>query len=295
MGQIVLQSAKISFSGGSYMVEHFLTFYNVLMHHVSNLATVYLPRMAHALLIILIGWLVAALGRKVLQLGLRALGVDVFLGKLGIDRLIAQGKITRKPSQIVGALFYGLTWFVTILMALDVLGLETASLLLENLVGYLPRLITALIMLGLGLYAVDFVMDLLRDLYIPSRPSLTSTIMPVIRWGLTLLVLLAVTEHLGIARSLITMILTVTLGGLALTLVLAFGIGGIDMAKSILAGHALRMHLKVGDTILWNEDEVRIRRIALSASELEKDGEILVIPNMILAKGALSIRPSLSQ
>ena len=272
------------------MVEHFLTFYNVLMYHVSNLATVYLPRMAHALVIILIGWLVAAIGRKVLQLGLRALGVDVFLGKLGIDRLIAQGKITRKPSQIVGALFYGLTWFVAILMALDVLGLETASLLLENLMGYLPRLVTALIMLGLGLYAVDFVMDLLRDLYIPSRPSLTSTIMTATRWGLTLLVLLAVTEHLGIARSLITMILTVTLGGLALTLVLAFGIGGIDIARSILAGHSLRMHLKVGDIILWNEHEMKIRRIALSASELEKDGEILIIPNMILAKEALSIK-----
>lgn len=267
------------------MTEQFVTFYGVLMNHVSNLATTYLPRLAHALLITIIGWLVATLGRKIVQMALRAIGLDVFLGRLGIDRLIAQGKITRKPSQLVGALFYGLAWFVAILMALDVLGLETASLLLENLVGYLPRLITALIMLVLGLYAVDFVIDLLRDLYIPSRPSLTPTVMAVTRWGLTLLVLLAVAEHLGIARSLITMILTVTLGSLALTLVLAFGIGGIDMAKDILAGYALRMHFKVGDSILWQGEEMEIQRMALTASELIKDEEILIIPNRALAQG----------
>jgi hypothetical protein len=267
------------------MTEQFVTFYSVLMNHVSNLATTYLPRLAHALLITIIGWLVATLGRKIVQMALRAIGLDVFLGRLGIDRLIAQGKITRKPSQLVGALFYGLAWFVAILMALDVLGLETASLLLENLVGYLPRLITALIMLVLGLYAVDFVIDLLRDLYIPSRPSLTPTVMAVTRWGLTLLVLLAVAEHLGIARSLITMILTVTLGSLALTLVLAFGIGGIDMAKDILAGYALRMHFKVGDSILWQGEEMEIQRMALTASELIKDEEILIIPNRALAQG----------
>jgi hypothetical protein len=267
------------------MTEQFVTFYGVLMNHVSNLATTYLPRLAHALLITIIGWLVATIGRKIVQMALRAIGLDVFLGRLGIDRLIAQGKITRKPSQLVGALFYGLAWFVAILMALDVLGLETASLLLENLVGYLPRLITALIMLVLGLYAVDFVIDLLRDLYIPSRPSLTPTVMAVTRWGLTLLVLLAVAEHLGIARSLITMILTVTLGSLALTLVLAFGIGGIDMAKDILAGYALRMHFKVGDSILWQGEEMEIQRMALTASELIKDEEILIIPNRALAQG----------
>ncbi|NMB45931.1 MAG: hypothetical protein GX998_05900 [Firmicutes bacterium] len=272
------------------MTEQFLTFYGVLMNHISNLATIYLPRMVHALLIIFIGWLVAALGRKLLQLGLRALGVDVFLGRLGIDRLIAQGKISRKPSQLVGTLFYGLAWFVAILMALDVLGLETASLLLENLAGYLPRLITSLIMLGLGLYAVDFVIDLLRDLYIPSRPSLTPAIMTVTRWGLTLLVLLAVAEHLGIARSLITMILTVTLGGLALTLVLAFGIGGIDMTRNILAGYALRMHIKVGDTIIWEEEKMQLQRIALTASELKKGGETLMVPNVMLASKVVSIK-----
>ncbi len=274
------------------MMGQFLAFYSALVGHISNLVLDYLPRIGHGLLIIAIGWLVAALGRKFVQIVLRAVGIDVFLGRLGMDRLMEQGKISRKPSQLVGVLFYGLAWFVAILMALDVLGLETASLLLENLVGYLPRMITSLIMLGLGLYAVDFTTDLLKEIYFPNRPSLTPTIVAITRWGLTLLVMLAVTEHLGIARSLITLMLTTALGGVALTLVLAFGIGGIDSAKNILAGHSLRTHLKKGAYIVWDGERMRVERIALTATELDKQGEVLLVPNSVLISNVLHVPAS---
>lgn len=271
------------------MLNQLTAFYEVLLSHVSNLAIQYIPRFGHGILILAIGWLVAALGRKILQVLLRAIGIDVFLGKLGIDKLIEQGKISRKPSQLIAMLFYGLAWFVSILMALDVLGLETASLLLENLVSYLPKVITSLIMLGLGLYAVDFVVDLLRDIYFPSRPSLAPTVVAITRWGLTLLVIFAVTEYLGIAKSLITLLLTASLGGAALTLVLAFGIGGIEMAKDILAGYSLRRHLKVGDAIHSNDEKLQIRRIALTATELEKGDEVVLISNSVLIGDRLCV------
>ena len=271
------------------MVRQFQAFYTALASQISSLAFEYIPRIGHGLIIIIMGWLVAALGRKIVQIALRAVGIDVFLGRLGVSRLLEQGKITRKPSQLAGALFYGLTWFLAVLMALDVLGLETASLLLENLVSYLPRLITSLIMLGLGLYAVDFITDLLKEIYLPNRPSLTPTIVAITRWGLTLLVVLAVMEHLGIARSLVTLVLATALGGTALTLVLAFGIGGIDTAKNMLAGHSLRRHITRGDYILWNGEKMQVLRISLTVAELDRQGEILLVPNALLLSDVLRL------
>ena len=264
------------------MMGQFQLFYNALIGQISDLAFEYVPRIGHGIIIILIGALVAAVGRKLVRIALRAVGLDVFLGRLGMNRLIAQGKISRKPSQLAGTLFYGLTWFMAVLMALDVLGLETASLLLENLVSYLPRLITSLIMLGLGLYAVDFITDLLKEIYLPNRPSLTPAIAAVTRWGLTLLIVLAVMEHLGIAESLVTVILTTALGGIALTLVLAFGIGGIDWAKNLLAGYTLKRHAGKGTHVLWQEEKLQIRQIGLTSTELEGTDGILLIPNGLL-------------
>lgn len=271
------------------MVRLFQSFYMALGNYISNLAFEYMPRIGHGLMIIIIGWFVAAFGRKVVQVILRAIGIDVFLGRLGVNRLMEQGKISRKPSQLAGALFYGLTWFIAILMALNVLGLMTASLLLENLVSYLPRLITSLIMLGLGLYAIDFITDLLKEIYLPNRPSLTPTLVAITRWGLTLLVVLAVMEHLGIARSLITLILTTALGGITLTLVLAFGIGGIESAKDVLAGYSLRRHIANGTHILWDGDKTQILRIALTVTELNKEDDILLVPNAFLLSSVLQL------
>ncbi|NMB23962.1 MAG: hypothetical protein GX986_00345 [Firmicutes bacterium] len=271
------------------MVRQFQAFYTALASQISSLAFEYIPRIGHGLIIIIMGWLAATLGRKIVQIALRAVGIDVFLGRLGVSRLLEQGKITRKPSQLAGALFYGLTWFLAVLMALDVLGLETASLLLENLVSYLPRLITSLIMLGLGLYAVDFITDLLKEIYLPNRPSLTPTIVAITRWGLTLLVVLAVMEHLGIARSLVTLVLATALGGTALTLVLAFGVGGIDTAKNMLAGHSLRRHITRGDYILWNGEKMQVLRISLTVAELDRQGEILLVPNALLLSDVLRL------
>ncbi|NLK08062.1 MAG: hypothetical protein GX316_05110 [Firmicutes bacterium] len=271
------------------MVGHFQVFYRALTDQIAGLLAAYLPRIGHGVIIIIIGAIVAAFGRKLIQFVLRLLGVDVFLGRLGVDRLLEQEKISRKPSQLVGALFFGLAWFMAVLMALDVLGLETASLLLENLVGYLPRLITSLVMLGLGLYAVDFITDLLKELYLPNRPSLTPTIVAFTRWGLTLLVVLAVMEHLGIAKSLVTLILSTALGGTALTLVLAFGLGGIDWAKNVLAGHTLKRHTQKGRYILWQAEKLQIQKIGLTATELQRQNsdEILLIANTMLLADVL--------
>ncbi len=238
---------------------------------LENFRSVFLPRLVIAGGVILVGWLAAAVIRKFVQFGLRSLGVDVLFGKLGADRLMSAGRIKRRPSQMVGSLSYGLVALAAILAALDVLGMTAASAMLSDLMAFLPRLGVALIMLGLGVYLVEFAVSFIEDIDFPKQTPIGPILVWCVRLTLLSLVLLAAAEHLGVAVSFLVIGFAAVFGGLALTLVAAFGLGGRECAHELLSGMMLRRHIRTGDQMWWRETWVTVRNLGLFAAELETE------------------------
>lgn len=262
-----------------------------LQEMAATMATTLLPRVGNGAIVLLFGWLVASIARKLTVLGLRAVGADVFFGRLGGDRLMNEGRIRRKPSQIGGLLAYGFVWVTAILATLDVLGLDAASTLLNDLLAYLPRLVVALVMLGVGAYLVDFVVGIAQDLSILRQQSWAPLVTWSIRTGLMLLVLIAVADQLGVATSFLMIGFAATAGGLALTVVVAFGWGGRELVCRYLAGVALRRHLQCGDSIQFAGQTARIECVGLFATELSvAEGVLVVDSNLLLTEGVIKIK-----
>lgn len=269
-------------------------FFANLQSMLTGFRGVLLPRLVIAASVILVGWLAAAVVRKLVQLGLRSIGVDVLFSRISAGRWMSAGRIKRRPSQMVGSLSYGIVLLAAALAALDVLGMAAASAMLSDLLAFLPRLAAALVMLGLGIYLVEFAVGFIEDIEFPKQSAIGPLLVWVVRLTLLSLVVLAAAEHLGIAVSFLVIGFAAVFGGLALTLVASFGLGGRDYAQDLLSGIVLRRHIGVGDTIQWLDTWVTVQRLGLFAVDLDTaQAARQVVRNSVLYEhGPLLVAPA---
>ena len=136
-----------------------------LQDFLKNLLTVIVamvPRIAGAILALIIGWAAGrALGKGVSKL-LDKIGVDDALRKTLLGRALERSGIT-----CVGFFDLIVRWFVyliAIFAAVDILQIEVLSKYMNMVVAYLPNFIAGIIIFIGGFIIVDYVADLLKAL-----------------------------------------------------------------------------------------------------------------------------------
>jgi small-conductance mechanosensitive channel len=190
----------------------------------------FLPNILAALLILLIGGLIASglarLTRKVLQ-------------RMRFDRVIhssAAGamvsRVVESPSYFTGRIVFWLIMIGAISLAVAALNLPILNDLLGAIYSYIPNIIAAVIIFliasAVSAGAARFVMRIMGDTVI-SR--MVSTAVPAITMSLAVFMIL---NQLRIATDIVNILFTAIVGAVALGLALAFGLGGRDVAKGLL-------------------------------------------------------------
>ena len=116
----------------------------------------FVPMFAGFLVIVLVGWLVAVVLKKVLVKVLVFLKVDTLSGKINLSQLLEKGGIRYTLSEIIGIIFYWLIIFVSLATAINALGLTSVSAVMERIILYVPNIIIAIFILILGLFLSSF-------------------------------------------------------------------------------------------------------------------------------------------
>jgi small-conductance mechanosensitive channel len=86
---------------------------------------------------------------------------------------------------------------------------------------------------------------------------------------------------------LLTNLVTLMVGGLAL----AFGLGGRDVARNVLAGFYAREQFATGDTLLIDGEEGTLEGIGTLNTEIHVDEVRLIVPNTRLTEAASESKP----
>lgn len=239
----------------------------------------YAPQILGALALLLIGWLVALLLRKVTGKALRAAGVDVIAQRAGMTTVLERGGIRKRPSELLGWGVYWLILFSTLVATFNALGLEMASMLLHAIVLYIPRLLVALLLLGLGFFASRYV-----DTMVTAGATALNLPLPDV-WGRaaqSLIVFMAgimVLSELGIATRVVTLSFVVVLAVGGLAAVMAFGLGTKEVAGQLASGQCLRKLLEPGDVVQYGGYEGTVREVGYTHVSLVTEQGIVTIPN----------------
>jgi Conserved TM helix len=127
----------------------------------SNVIT-FVPKLAAALLIILVGYLIAKVIAGVLNKVLERVGFDRAVERGGIKQALARSKYD--PSDIIAKLAFWLIFLVTLQIAFGVFGPNPVSNLLQGLIAYLPNVLVAIVIVVVAAAIAKAVNDLLTSL-----------------------------------------------------------------------------------------------------------------------------------
>jgi hypothetical protein len=194
----------------------------------------YIPILLGALIILIVGWIVAKLIRRAVDLLLKAVRFDVMADKTGISEVLRKGDLKITAREIVSGLVYWLIIIMVLVMTVDALGLPKASDVLASLFAYIPKVIAALLVLIVALFLASVVSGIVRTACGNANLPRPEIIAGVSRWAIIIFAVTIAMEELGIAPLLVGTAFNIILGGVVLALALAFGLGGKDAAARYL-------------------------------------------------------------
>jgi hypothetical protein len=195
---------------------------------------VFVPRLAIALGLLLVGWLLA----KALRLGvvkaLRALNFHVLTQRAGIDGFLQQGGTEKDTTDLFGWIAYALIILASLIIASNSLGLVQVTDLLGRVVFFVPRLLVALLVVIFGSYFARFVAGAVRGYCKRVSISDSDLLARLAQYGIMTFVVLLAIDHLDIGGGLIQQTFLILLAGVVFAGALALGLGARDRAALMI-------------------------------------------------------------
>lgn len=196
----------------------------------------YLPRLGSALLVLIVGLIIAYVVASLVRRLLGATKIDAYLAKnASLQRLEARGvkfELSNVIAQVV-------KWFFVIVMLIavsDVLGIPQLTQYFQEVALYLPNVLIAIVILGVGVWLGGILQQIVRQTVLASHiaPSSAGVLAGLSKWAIVVFAILAALVQLEIAPSLIQILLTGLVAMAALAGGLAFGLGGREQAAKII-------------------------------------------------------------
>lgn len=190
-----------------------------------------IPALLGALIIVFAGYLLAKVLERLVDRGLRRIGLNNMLARGGVMEAVERSGAHLNPTRVLSNLVFWLVMFAVILVAANALGLESLASVFGELVSYIPSVIAAIVIVLVGIVLGQFVGGLIAA----SAGALHGgrALARVGSGGVILIAVFMALQELGIATEIVTTAFAILFGAIALALALAFGLGGRELAGEI--------------------------------------------------------------
>ncbi len=194
----------------------------------------YLPNLLGAVLVFLVGVVIAHVLRTVVVKVITLLRVDDLAKKLEITSQFERAGLRL---HIGGLLGWIVKWFfiiIALIAATDILGWDQVTDYLSQVVTFIPNVIIAVIILLAGILLGNFVQNVVKTSVEAAKLESADFLSGVAKWAILVFTFMAALVQLQIAPELIRVLFTGLVAMLALSGGLAFGLGGKEHASNFL-------------------------------------------------------------
>ncbi|TKS63898.1 MAG: hypothetical protein EWM73_00968 [Nitrospira sp.] len=193
-----------------------------------------LPKLLALLSFILLGVIVGLAIKAVLQRLLKAVRLDVLSEKWGLQAALAKAGFKQPLSQVVGRLAFWTVFVLFVFMGVDALDLPATAGLMGKILGFLPSVVAAGLLLLVGVLLGNFFAEATLIATVNAQIQEARFIANFVRWGIFLLTAAMVLTQLGIAKEIVVSAFSILFGGVVLALSIAVGLGGRNIARDML-------------------------------------------------------------
>lgn len=204
----------------------------------------YIPSILGALVILIIGGLIAKLLEMIVVYVLRQVQLDKAADTLKINESLVRGDVKFTFTQLLGALIYWICMIIVLIAGIKALGLDVTSTALDRVLTYIPSVVAAAFILVLGAVVSNFVAGAVRIITSNIGLSQSKMISNFTQYAIIIFAIIVALQGLlstlsaeEIALSASSMIrpgLGMLFGGICLALAIAFGFGARDIATDIM-------------------------------------------------------------
>lgn len=194
----------------------------------------YLPNLLGAIVILIIGLVLGNLARWLVREIVRSLGVQKWFDDQAFAQTLKEAKISTNLASLIGEFVKWVIVIVFLIPAAEQIGLPQVSTILNDIIHYLPNVGVAVIIVFFGALFAEFIGGIVRATA-TSLGARTATALSVIaRYVIYVFATLTALSELGIAAQIISIFLYGFVGALAISLGLAFGLGGQRAASDAI-------------------------------------------------------------
>lgn len=253
----------------------------------------FIPRLFGALLVVVVGFVVAKLLDTLLSKLLAKIGLDRLVAGTGVTKLLGRGGIRLPVSALIGKIVYWFVLLVFLVSAAESLGLARVSATLDMLALYVPKVFGAALILLVGVLLAQLVNGLVRGAAEGVGLDYASGLGRIAQ-GLVIIIIISVAiGQLEVKTELLNYVIAIALISVGLAVALALGLGSRELVSQILAGIYVRELYEVGQQVRLDglQLEGTIEEIGTAKTLLlTEDGELVSIANRVLLEQRVGSR-----
>ena len=194
----------------------------------------FLPRLALALVVVIVGYFIAKAVRFAIARGLRAVNFNVLTERAGIDGFLRGGGIRADGTEIIALLFYWVVILVALVIGFNSLGLGYITDLLSRVLLFVPKVMVAMLILAFGAYFAGFIGHAVAAYCKKVQLQDAELLGRICQYAILAFVVLIALDQVNIGGDIVRQTFLIVLAGVVFALALAFGLGGKEWAADML-------------------------------------------------------------
>ncbi len=252
----------------------------------------FIPNLVNGLIILIVGYLISALIRWLLRFIFRRIRLDQLMDRAGITNAMHSLGMRASISEVLAQIvfFFLLLSFAT--SAFMLMGLTTVSNLLQSILQFIPKAISAAILVVLGSMLARFLGNTIAAVADNVNITYGKALGKIIEYAIVAFIIVLAVSTLGIDTTILTTSFTIIIAAAGLAIALTFAFGSRDSARNVIAGHYVRQNFRPGQRITLGDYSGTVRSTAGAYTVLETsspDGEnsTISLPNTMLIESAV--------
>ncbi len=256
-------------------------FKNIAMESLSTMwleISAIFPNLIGTFFVLIIGFFFTKLIVKIIKKVLKLTKVSKLDEKINEIEIVEGKNLNFDTVKVVSSFVKWLMYIILIIMASDIMGLKIISEQISDLLAYLPKLLTALVIFMIGLLFANFVKNGLKSLFESMDMSGGKLISQTVFFLLLTFISITALNQAGIDTEIITNNINTIIAAFLLAFAIAFGFGAREVVSRLLKAFYVRKTFEIGQNIVFNNEEYTVDSVENISVILKNLKGKLVVP-----------------
>jgi small-conductance mechanosensitive channel len=250
-----------------------------VLHTLTAAVAELVPRLLIAVVVILVGVLVARLAERAVRVIFDRFRINDLLERAGVITTLKKFGLQDSPGRLLSRTIYFLLIILFVQAVTRAVGLGAIADAISSFFAYLPNLVAAFLVLLLGMMVAQFIAGAVTRSAAEAGVEFAPILGRIVSSLILFVVVMMAISQLKIDTEIVRSVVLVLLSGFALAFALSFGLGSREVTRNIMAGFYVRKLFRVGELIEIGNERGTLVGITAMHALVEQDGETLSFPN----------------